>query len=396
MFPSITLPSGVSGQTRGRLQGQATRLQALHSRNTYARLFAHCGIDWATACERALAYRPVIEALDAELMREIEGLAEGCGLALAEVLALNCRTEILPPGFLGDAGHEATQALAANRAAGLPDWLDSHALDPSAEEGECTAMAVAPSASHNGHAWLAQNWDWLGRQRQALVLLHSHTPQGTPFVTLTEGGMLAKIGMNAHGFALGLNILRSHDDGRRPGVPVHVLLRHLLGLPTLAAVRQALDHIGRTLGFGAASNIPCADASGEVACFEVAPAGWAELRPDHGVVVHTNHFVCDSLLGAQAPMGLTLSSQPRLATAGRHANARPLDRAALESFLRDESDGHLSICRSPDPQLPPEGRVESVAGIVMDTATREIWIAPDVPSRCAFERIDTAGLKTPA
>ena len=395
MFPNVHLPPGLSGTERGRRLGQATQAQARHSRDTYARLFAHCGIDWASACARALTYRPVIEALDAELMREIEGLADGCGLTLAEVLALNCRTEILPPGFLGDAGHEAAQALAANRAAGLPDWLEGRPLDPAVDGGECTAMAVGPSASRNGHAWLAQNWDWLGRQRPALVLLHSHTSQGTPFISLTEGGMLAKIGMNAHGFALGLNILRSHDDGRRPGVPVHVLLRHLLSCPSVAAVRQALERIGHTLGFGAASNIPCADAHGEVACFEVAPAGWAELRPDQGVVVHTNHFVCDRLLDAQAPMGLTLSSQPRLDTAHRHAANRPLDQAALETFLRDESDGHLSICRSPDPQLPPEGRVESVAGIVMDTAAREIWIAPDVPKRCAFERIDTTALQTP-
>ncbi len=258
---------------RGRQQGQAVRAQALHSRNTYARLFAHCGIDWATACERALAYRPVIEALDPELMQEIGGLAEGCGLGLTEVLALNCRTEILPPGFLGTATVDARLALASNRAAGLPDWLENDALDPAAEDGECTAMVVNPTAAQDGQTWLAQNWDWLGRQRQALVLLETSAPQGTRFITLTEGGMLAKIGMNAHGFALGLNILRSHDDGRRPGVPVHVLLRHLLGFPSVAAVRQELERIGRTLGFGAASNISCADANGEVACFEVAPAG---------------------------------------------------------------------------------------------------------------------------
>lgn len=357
---------------RGRQQGQAVRAQALHSRNTYARLFAHCGIDWATACERALAYRPVIEALDPELMQEIGGLAEGCGLGLTEVLALNCRTEILPPGFLGTATVDARLALASNRAAGLPDWLENDALDPAAEDGECTAMVVNPTAAQDGQTWLAQNWDWLGRQRQALVLLETSAPQGTRFITLTEGGMLAKIGMNAHGFALGLNILRSHDDGRRPGVPVHVLLRHLLGFPSVAAVRQELERIGRTLGFGAASNIPCADANGEVACFEVAPAGWAELRPEQGVAVHTNHFVCDTLLDAQAPMGQTLSSQPRLDTAGRHARNVPLGFDALQTFLRDESDGHLSICRSPDPALPPEGRVESVAGIIMNTTAREI------------------------
>ena len=393
MFPTCTPTGAASALEQGQLQGRATRAQALHSRDTYARLFAHCGIDWASACQRALGYAPVIEALDAALLQEIEGLAQGSGLGFAEVLALNCRTEILPPDFLASSGSHATQALQANRAAGLPDWLDEQPLDPAIEEGECTAMVVAPEAAQDGQSWFAQNWDWLGRQRQALVLLHSANTAGTRFITLTEGGMLAKIGMNQHGFALGLNILRSHDDGRRPGVPVHVLLRYLLGMPGVADVRQALTHIGSTLGFGAASNIPCADASGEVACFEVAPAGWAELHPEQGVVVHTNHFVCGSLLATQAPLGQTLSSQPRLDTARQHARGAPLDFEKLQAFLRDESDGHLSICRSPDPALPPEGRVESVAGIIMRPATREIWIAPDVPRRCGFERIDTARLQ---
>ena len=391
MFPVLTLTAHADAHARGLAHGQQARSRTIHSRNTYARLFASCGIDWDQACTRALAYQPVIEALDPALLQEMQGIADGSGLRLAEVLALNCRTEILPASFLSDAGHQAEAALAANRAAGLPDWLD--ALDPHAAEGECTAMAVAPAASSNGHSWLAQNWDWLGRQRQALVVLDTCDPHGTRLSTLTEAGMLAKIGMNQHGFALGLNILRSLQDGQRPGVPMHVLLRHLLSCPSVAAARERLQALHGTWGFGAASNIPCADAQGEVACFEVAPAGWAELQPRQGVVVHTNHFVCDSLLAAQAPMGVTLSSQPRLDTARRHAQASPLDQAALETFLRDESDGHLSICRSPDPQLPPEGRVESVAGILMDCHARQIWIAPDVPSRCAFERIDTTGLQ---
>jgi isopenicillin-N N-acyltransferase-like protein len=142
-----------------------------------------------------------------------------------------------------------------------------------------------------------------------------------------------------------------------------------------------------TLGFGAASNIPCADAHGEVACFEIAPAGWAELQPDKGVVVHTNHFMCSPLLGEQSPMGLALSSQPRLDTAAQHAAQPGLGFDKLQAFLRDESDGYLSVCRNPDPALPPEGRVESVAGVIMNTHTRQIWIAPDVPSKVAFQAL---------
>ena len=392
MFPILNLPAHATPYERGMTHGQQARQQVHHSRSTYARLFASCGIDWASACQRAQAYLPVITALDAQLVDEMQGIAEGSSLQLAEVLALNCRTEILPASFLSDVHHQAQAALAANRAAGLPDWLD--ALDPRIHEGECTAMAVAAQASAEGQTWLAQNWDWLGRQRQALVVLNTHDGRGTRLMTLTEAGMLAKIGMNQHGFALGLNILRSLHDGLQPGVPVHVLLRHLLSCTSVAAARERLTALGQGPGFGAASNIPCADAQGEAACFEVAPAGWAELRPDQGVVVHTNHFVCSPLLAAQAPMGVTLSSQPRLETAARHAQGLPLDMGKLQAFLRDESDGHLSICRSPDPALPPEGRVESVAGIVMNTRTREMWIAPDVPSRCDFEQIDTAVLQT--
>jgi isopenicillin-N N-acyltransferase-like protein len=167
---------------------------------------------------------------------------------------------------------------------------------------------------------------------------------------------------------------------------VHALLRHLLSCATLAEVRVRLQAIA-ALGFGAASNIPCADASGDIACFEVAPAGWAELKPTRGTVVHTNHFVCEALLPQQAPVGTAVSSAPRLATAASHAAQARIGMPELQAFLRDESDGYLSICRSPNPDWPIESRMESVAGIVINPRTRQMWIAPDVPSRVEFVEV---------
>jgi len=388
-FPIITLPATASAHERGRLYGMAAAPQIRHSVLTYAKLFASCGIDWAQAGARAGRYSTVINALDPGLMQEMQGIAQGSGWQLNDILALNCRTEILPPDFLSDRvqpGAAIQAALAANRLAGLPDWEPGEPLDPNLRQGECTAMCVQGRVSADGHTWLAQNWDWIGRQRTALVILKTYNAQGRALTTLTEAGMLAKIGMNAAGFALGLNILRSTRDGLHPGLPVHIVLRDLLGCDSLAQARERLTHMA-TLGFGAASNIPCADAQGQVACFEIAPGGWAELQPDNGVVVHTNHFMCSPLLGEQSPLGLALSSHPRLHTARRHAAQPTLGLAQLQAFLRDESDGFLSICRNPDPALPPEGRVESVAGIVMNTDTREIWIAPGVPSQVAFEAV---------
>jgi isopenicillin-N N-acyltransferase-like protein len=401
MFPSINTLHAASAYERGLIYGQQAPSRIQHSVITYARLFAACGIDWANACERALRFEPVIEQVDADLMAELRGMAQGSGQSLGSLMALNCRTEILPPTFLTDAPYlkeAALAAMAANRAAGLPDWLADAPWDGALKDGECTAMGVTAAASQTGQAWLAQNWDWMGRQREALVLLHTQGPSGQSITTLTEAGMLAKIGINQSGFALGLNILRSHSDGSRLGVPVHVLLRHLLDCDCVAHARERLQALQSDLGlgFGAASNVPCADAKGQVACFEVSPAGWAEVKPTDGVVVHTNHFVCESLLAEQAPMGPGLSSHNRLSTAGQHALKTPIGQADLEHFLRDESDGFLSICRSPDPSVPPESRVESVAGIVMHTQPPAMWVACDVPTRVAFESVPLARAALPA
>jgi isopenicillin-N N-acyltransferase-like protein len=392
MFPCINTLHAASAHERGQIYGQQAKGRIQHSVITYARLFAACGIDWASACERAMRFEPVIKQVDADLMEELRGMAQGSDQTLGSLMALNCRTEILPPTFFTDEPQLAHAALAANRAAGLPDWLAEAPWDGALKDGECTAMGVTAAASRTGQAWLAQNWDWMGRQREALVLLHTQGPSGQSITTLTEAGMLAKIGINQSGFALGLNILRSNRDGTRVGVPVHVLLRHLLDCRSVAHARERLHALQTELGlgFGAASNVPCADAEGQAACFEVSPAGWAEVTPTDGVVVHTNHFVCASLLAEQAPMGPGLSSHNRLSTAGQHALKTPIGQADLERFLRDESDGFLSICRSPDPSVPPESRVESVAGIVMHTQPPAMWVACDVPSRVAFESVPLA------
>jgi isopenicillin-N N-acyltransferase-like protein len=392
MFPTLDLRTATTDHARGVLHGQGARAQVAHSVSTYARMFAGCGIGWAQACHRAQAYAEVIAALSPRWLAEMRGIAEGSGQPLNAILALNCRTEILPPGLYAETPDAALvrAALAANTAMGLADWGSggaaealSAATQQAYDEGECTTLCVAPPVSADGHAWLAQNWDWLGRQRAALVLLKTPGPEGHTITTLTEAGMLAKIGLHEAGFGLGLNILRSVDDGARPGVPVHVLLRHLLDCSSLAQARAELDRAAR-LGFGAGSNIACVDASGDIACFELAPKGWAEWPAVRGRVSHSNHYLSPALQAVQAPMAAALSTTSRLDTACRHGDAERVDRAGLEAFLRDTSGGYLAVCRHPDPALPPEACVESVAGVMIDASARQMWVAPGVPDTVAF------------
>ena len=57
--------------------------------------------------------------------------------------------------------------------------------------------------------------------------------------------------------------------------------------------------------------------------------------------------------------------------------------------LENEQDGSLSICRKPPPNLPFHSleRFETVAAVAMDLAGQVMYLAPDIPSTCSFQRI---------
>ena len=357
MFPVIDL-QGTPHQ-RGRSHGERARARVERSLANYVKLFAFVGLDWAEAQRRGAAYRDVVGAFDPGLLEEMEGIARGAGRPFAEILALNARTEILPPSFLTGS-------------------------DP----GECTAIAVRPAASGTGETLLAQNWDWVGSQRESMVLLRVAEGEGAPAcLTLTEAGMLAKIGLNAQGFGVCLNILRSTFDDGRPGVPVHVLLRSLL---KRASVRDAVA-FASTLEFGGSSNVLCADRGGDAAAMEVSPQGLRVVQIEGGTLCHTNHFLHPEAAAWQATHVPNLSTLPRLARARELADARAMHGIEdLKTLLRDESDGLLSICREPDRALPAEAQIETVASVVMELGRGVLHVAPDVPSRADYAPVTLA------
>ncbi len=375
MFPIIEVEG--SARNRGRQHGAQAKARIERSVATYARLFAFCGIDWAGAQKLGAGYRDLIGDLDAELLEEIEGIAAGAGRHVNEILALNSRTEILPPTYPGQPHPERQSIAACNVAGGIPDW------------GECTSIAIRPAMSTTGTTLLAQNWDWLGSQRDALVLVRSTETDGSTCLTLTEAGMLAKIGLNSHGFGVCLNILRSSDDGSKPGVPVHVLLRALLK-------RRSVDDavaFASKLSFGASSNVLCADAGGKSAALEFSPRGLHVIRGEESgmqrALCHTNHFIAAEAAKHQASLAPSLSTYPRLerieTLAGAHRGKYSAE--DLQEMLRDESEGFLSICRRPDPAVEREARMETVASVVMDLGEQVMHVAPDVPSMVGYEPV---------
>lgn len=87
-----------------------------------------CGITEREALKKASSTAEPIKKYDAGIYEEIEGIAEGSGSKLEEILALNTRYELL-----------FSQVKFA------PDG--------------CTALAALPDATTTGNTLLAKNWD---------------------------------------------------------------------------------------------------------------------------------------------------------------------------------------------------------------------------------------------
>jgi len=391
MFPELTI-SGAPLE-RGRAYGASVATLVAHSIASYARLFAcRRGLDWATSQAEAMRFAPLLQEVAPDLLDEMRGIADGAGRALAEIVALNVRTELMAGVGTGVYHPDGPAALARNRAAGVPEHPAEAGEAPPAvrgpqpvDDGECTTAAAAGSATTAGGTILAQTWDWQGDQRAACVLLRVRAPGEPTLLTMTEAGMVAKVGLNSAGLAVSLNLLRSQSDGREVGMPVHVLLRKMLQARSFAEAGAVAD-LAPPSG---SSCITLASAAGELLSLEITPAGVAEVWGEQGLLAHTNHCVDAGAAAGECALDMASTSRERVGRAWEllRAGRGELDVAAMQAILRDHGDDPRCICRHPNMALAPLDRGESVCGLVMDLGTGVMHVAPGVPCTVPFTAV---------
>lgn len=331
------------------------------SLDTYRRMFSVCQIDWSTACAKAQAHLPGLQTAVPHLVEELRGIAQGSQIDFDSLLALNCRTEILPSDFL-------VRALDTEL---TNDERDTHL-------NECTSLSFKRD---DADTWLSQNWDWVGLQRNALVVNACKPEQAPEYITVTEAGMLAKIGINSHGLGVCLNILRSNNDGQTVGMPVHFLLRAVLECETVAQVKRMVAGYS----FTSSSNVLVADASGDMASLELSPSGSRIIEPDNDGLCHTNHFINKEFSVNDAGFVGNESTTKRLERASTHIGAL-CNLADIKHLLSNTEDGVNSICKFADESFPEIAQIETVVGVVMNLNSRELWVSAAQPSISDFTR----------
>jgi len=354
---------------RGCQYGRQAAARIRLSVQAYQRIFAHfADWDWPTVRREAARFEAPIGKVMPAYLEELRGIADGAGLDLADVLAINVRTEVMYSAKARQAPRTGTQ---------------SPKTQPPLE---CSAFARVPAPGQQDPVLIGQNWDWLLHSAQTLVVLEVRQDEGPDFVTVVEAGLLAKAGLNAAGLGLVTNALVTDADVGEPGLPYHVLLRAVLDCTTVTDALQVLQAGPRS----SSANYLIAHAGGAALDIEAAPGDFTRLYPvypEDGVLRHTNHFLAD-IHPADLALWAMPSSAVRLQRLRAAGTARTLDDFGV--LLADHADYPHSVCAHPDPAAHPYEQGATIASVLMDLTARRIWLAAGNPCQAPYEQLDIA------
>lgn len=336
----------------GLKHGSLGKKEVLKSIENYTKMFkTYAKIDWEEAKTTSRQYIEKIEEFDKNILEEMKGIADGAGVELEDILALNARSEVI---------------LMSNRGAQLDG---------------CTSLVALPEYTSEGNTLLAQNWDWKEEQRQALIYLTIESPNHPKIMMITEGGIVGKIGFNSSGLGVCLNAL-GMDNFNPEGVPLHVVLRGILNSSTLSDAIKRVNEIPNAC----AANYLMGHGGGEAVSLEKAPHDFDILYPSEGTLVHSNHFITPRLRSKDTSRFMFHDTFVRYGRADRliRKEVGKIDVESFKKILSDHVEYPDSICRHSDPKDDPEERMCTVFSIIMDLTNLKMHFCYGPPCSNAF------------
>jgi isopenicillin-N N-acyltransferase-like protein len=196
--------------------------------------------------------------------------------------------------------------------------------------------------------------------------------------------MLAKVGFNSAGVGLCTNTLVSARDAGSRGVPYHIMLRALLDAESVGGAERVLNSVDRALS----ANYLVADKSGAAANFETTAGGAGAVRttrPSHGLLAHANHFLDPDFAGIDAYVANSPHSLTRLDAMRRGLADRGLTVERMQAILRDHEHAPNGVCGHPDPAAHPLYARTTVASVVANLTTGDIWLTEGPPCSAEYE-----------
>jgi isopenicillin-N N-acyltransferase-like protein len=349
---------------QGVQHGQALKDRIAHNLEVYfARFERETGLARPEVLDRARRYAKAIEGQNGDYFDGMRGVADGSGFAPDDIAALQVRYEILYYQFGKNAQSEDVDG--------------------------CTAFAVLPEVSANGHLLVGQNWDWIPQVQGAV--LHTTDPDGMETLAFTEAGIVGgKIGLSSAGIGLAINGMTSTDDDWSTlAKPFHVRCYEILRARDFDAAVAVVTGEERACS----TNFLIAQTPDKVVDIEAAPDKLRLLGCEGGCLVHTNNFTDPAEIGVAEPPNPKRSfSVGRRSRLGELLGAR--EKIAVEDIeadLRDHVRYPYGICRHAAEGLePPEHHYITVTSVIMDLDAKTLRLTDGVPCENEYQTVTLA------
>jgi len=348
----------VTGEPRARGRGHGEHLRE-EIKEFYDEYMASCaagsyirgprvraGSSETDLIETTGAFLPVCRTYAPELIEEIEGIAEGCGLSFEKIFALNCFDEIDCHG---------------------PDLLAS-------DYRGCTAFAVTGAATVDGHALIGQTSDAPAHYPFFFLRSTSNTEPET--LIMTCPGVLGVSGCNDRGLCQVWNTLKAAD--------------HRLGVPATFVVRKALqarglaEMISNVLRSPRANGLNFVVGDGLQAVNLELSATRFHMVYCHDILTHANHYEAAEFVDLDREVRPGLADS--FLRSGRmrellESRAGRIDPESLQETMRDHCTGSGAICRHLDSGTK---LAETKAAVVYAPAEGRLWAAIGNPCQVKF------------
>lgn len=304
----------------------------------YARISATIRVSRLTIQKVVTQSTAFAQRYSPDLLSELKGMSESSGVSEEDLMFLQIRNQ-------------------------LTAEMDSG----------CTSVAIGRAVSATRGPLIAQNWDNDPALDPFTIVLTRRPVSAPAFMTITQAGLIAYIGVSELGIAACLNSLPA--PSRAVGVPHYFTLRRLFESRTLDEAQDAIVSAYRAIP----ASIMLATPQG-LANLEVTTDAVHVLRPEsREMLIHTNHCLHPELAGVNRQFAELIQSGPRLDRMSRLLDlSSPLTASHLKMALRDHDGYPQSLCRHANDDAQ-HGYWETVFSVIMNTESWEMEICRGTP-----------------
>jgi len=270
---------------------------------------------------------------------EIRGIAEGAQVPLWQVYMLNARSEIFST-FIQQGQNQGIT--------------------------ECTLLFFPETSI------MAENWDWALEISSQTFIFEISKGNHKPILTLSEAGILAKIGLSSFGFGIGMNYLAPAE--KPSGVPIHIVIRKALDQTSFTDARNIFQQFGQ----GISGNVCLGNSDGQYVGFEFDGLNTYEILPTtlNKYYCHTNHY-----LGKEDPNKNKTLDNATTSTAIRFLQAEKIVQTLPPMVDENTAKAVLSNHDHPEfPILVPQtksdslGEIGTIASIILSLKEKKMSV----------------------